>query len=305
MNVGPAGSDISIVGQSANRLFFFATTPATGRELWSTDGTLAGTTVLDLTPGPTSSSAVATTVGDRVYLTGQELAVTDGTLAGTTTFDLNPFGSSFPLRIHPIHSSGSILFQASDGVAGRELWVSNGTAAGTRMIADINPGAGDSDPENFGRLGRNVLFAAEEPLLLREPYVLDLGTVGVPLAEPIGAGCPGTNGLIPRLAGAPAPVLGGSTQLLLTSALPASIAVIAFDLQTTGLLAPCTPVVLPAITVMLITDGSGNASMTQAWPTSIALQGTAVWAQGAVLDQAGGFLGFLSLSSGLHLLLGS
>jgi len=36
---------------------------------------------------------------------------------------------------------GTTFFDADDGIHGRELWRSNGTAAGTAMVADINVGA--------------------------------------------------------------------------------------------------------------------------------------------------------------------
>jgi ELWxxDGT repeat protein len=40
--------------------------------------------------------------------------------------------------------NGTLFFTAFDPTHGRELWRSNGTAAGTRMVKDINPGAGSS-----------------------------------------------------------------------------------------------------------------------------------------------------------------
>src|SRR5262245_22589756 len=38
---------------------------------------------------------------------------------------------------------GVTYFSASDGIHGVELWRTNGTAAGTAMLKDINPGSGN------------------------------------------------------------------------------------------------------------------------------------------------------------------
>src|SRR5262249_2279298 len=42
--------------------------------------------------------------------------------------------------------NGLLYFAADDGVNGRELWQSDGTAAGTVMVRDISPGTTGSDP---------------------------------------------------------------------------------------------------------------------------------------------------------------
>ena len=42
--------------------------------------------------------------------------------------------------------NGTLFFAANDGMHGVELWKSDGTAAGTVLVKDINPGSGGSDP---------------------------------------------------------------------------------------------------------------------------------------------------------------
>src|SRR5205814_347660 len=84
-----------------NKMFFVAYIPGygeTGGELYSSDGTEAGTgLVIDLNPGTAGASITAMRVfGNYLY------------------------------------------FTATNGVIGKELWRTDGTAAGTSLIADIN-----------------------------------------------------------------------------------------------------------------------------------------------------------------------
>src|SRR5262249_45748464 len=46
----------------------------------------------------------------------------------------------------PTNVNGTLFFTATDGVHGPELWKSNGTAAGTILVKDINPGSNPTGP---------------------------------------------------------------------------------------------------------------------------------------------------------------
>lgn len=52
------------------------------------------------------------------------------------------------------------FFAASNEAAGEELWVTDGTVAGTKMVKDINPGSGSSDINWLTRFNDKVVFAA-------------------------------------------------------------------------------------------------------------------------------------------------
>ena len=69
-----------------------------------------------------------------------------------------------------------MFFQANDGTHGAELWQSNGTAAGTRMVADINPNdAGQnpgSYPYHFVNVNGTLFFQATDGSTGVEPWVL-------------------------------------------------------------------------------------------------------------------------------------
>jgi len=53
-----------------------------------------------------------------------------------------------------------IIFQARTLEAGMELWSTDGTAEGTRLIADINPGPADSNPYHFVSAADRLFFRA-------------------------------------------------------------------------------------------------------------------------------------------------
>src|SRR5262245_35748572 len=61
-----------------------------------------------------------------------------------------------------VNVNGTMFFTADDGIHGRELWKSNGTAAGTVMVQDIIPGAQGSDPRYLTNVNGTLLFTAVE-----------------------------------------------------------------------------------------------------------------------------------------------
>jgi len=180
-----------------------------GYELYQTDGTLSGTTLLrDLRPGSESSYPhfflfknqvfiIADTAslgnsifkldsnhsiveinsaygGSSTYLGIEGLVISgnriilsrandsgmpfllgsDGTKQGT--YDIESFTKQHASSSYGIHNltdvNGSVFFSASDvGAtdAGIELYVTNGTTAGTKMVKDIYPGSESSRPSNL------------------------------------------------------------------------------------------------------------------------------------------------------------
>ena len=52
----------------------------------------------------------------------------------------------------------TLFFVADDGVHGPGLWMSNGTATGTVLLKDINPGSGGSNLGNLTNVGDKILF---------------------------------------------------------------------------------------------------------------------------------------------------
>lgn len=180
-----------------SEVYFVAQDPVAGRELWRSDGTPGGTErVTDVQPGfETLNPAGMTPVGTRLFFTdttaatGTELWLTDGTEPGTTfVADVQPGPSSsvdWTMRWTggwPLDDT-RLLFFADDGVHGIEPWVSDGSAGGTFLLADVAQGASPSRFSIFAPYsppaplnGIQVFFAWNEQAGW-EPWRTD-GTVG-------------------------------------------------------------------------------------------------------------------------------
>ena len=135
INPGGSGSNIGNLTAVENRLYFTADDGTHGDELWTSDGTAAGTVlVLDINSGSTGSKpAHLTAVGNRLY------------------------------------------FTADDGMHGDELWTCDSSVARTSLVDDISIGAANSNPWVLGILtseGR-MLVAANDNMYGTEPYLLD------------------------------------------------------------------------------------------------------------------------------------
>lgn len=48
-----------------------------------------------------------------------------------------------------INFNGKLIYAGTDAANGKELWISDGTALGTYLLKDINPGTGSSSPSSF------------------------------------------------------------------------------------------------------------------------------------------------------------
>ena len=99
--------------------------------------------------------------------------------------DINPRGRSLPM--HLTVAGDHVFFSADDGVSGAELWVTDGTGDGTRIVKDINP-AGSSNPLYFTPLGNRIVFSADGGKSGIELWVSDGTSAGTQLLKDVNAG---------------------------------------------------------------------------------------------------------------------
>ena len=84
---------------------------------------------------------------------------------------------------------GEALFAAIDGVHGYELWSTDGTAEGTHLVADINPGPiGVGVFELFATDNGQALFTVNDGTHGFEPWVSDGTADGTHLVADINPG---------------------------------------------------------------------------------------------------------------------
>lgn len=139
-----------------NRLFFVASGQSAGYELWQSDGTTAGTSLVkDINPGSANAYITQfTVVGNKLYfmakhdLYGMEVWVSDGTNSGTHMVkDINPGPDRGAIMINIDCAikknpgfNNKLYFIGRTPAEGEELWVTDGTEDGTKLVRDIVPG---------------------------------------------------------------------------------------------------------------------------------------------------------------------
>ena len=120
--------------------YFVARTPDAGEEPWISDGTMSGTRrIMDIYQGPLNSMIL-------------------------------------PADDQPafVEWNGLVYFAADDGITGYELWRTDGSEAGTALVADLLPG-----PDGFGSItmrptGNRLYVTLEDFLDFSELWVLEV-----------------------------------------------------------------------------------------------------------------------------------
>ncbi|MBC8047812.1 MAG: T9SS type A sorting domain-containing protein [Fimbriimonadaceae bacterium] len=198
-----------------DKLLFFATDEIDNDyELWSSDGTDAGTQLIkDIYPGTDGSilsnaywgysDKQPVVFNNELYflatdeLHGMEIWKSDGTADGTVLLkDINPGANGFfyPEFNYPYFTEidGILYFAANNGIHGFELWKTDGTETGTEMVADISAdGLYGSNPEHLINFKGTLYFTARDDVYGYEIYKSDGTEAGTEIIKDI---IPGING---------------------------------------------------------------------------------------------------------------
>ncbi len=153
-----------------NKVYFDYFSPADNTDqIWETNGTPSGTVMLKHLDTEGVESELMQSGKFLYFLTtgpfGQLLYTldTDIDLAYSIMFTSTTSGSSMPDYLS-LSSDGyndtRMIFTFDDGVNGKEPWITDGTSAGTHILADIEPGSNSSSPQGYTLVGDKILFSA-------------------------------------------------------------------------------------------------------------------------------------------------
>ena len=164
----------------ANGKLFFRGGGPNGNELYTTDGTTAGTGIVkDIYPGLNSVNANGLfAYNNDVYLIGTDVELpsrsvlykSDGTAAGTVQLTDGASGGALGMvSITMTSAGGKLFFWGNTNDNGSELWSTDGTNANTTLVKDINTikiGTPNSGANAFGTLvhNGNYYYAGKIPL---------------------------------------------------------------------------------------------------------------------------------------------
>jgi ELWxxDGT repeat protein len=174
--VACGGGDGDDVLEARRDLYFFpADDGEHGIEPWVSDGTAEGTRLLkDIRAGAEGSlPSQFFPVGGDVYFVvnapAAEIWKTDGTAEGTvrvTELSVAPVRpaneSGIPIFIGA--AGGKLYFTFYETTHGRELWRTDGTSGGTRLLVDLTPGPNSSAIAGGAKaaaIGNRLVFSVE------------------------------------------------------------------------------------------------------------------------------------------------
>jgi ELWxxDGT repeat protein len=164
-------------------------------QLWRTDGTAAGSR--RIMPGtdeePVRFPSALVEHQGSLYLIGEELSYPRDhavlwRIDGDTAVRLRTFPNTEGSRGGLASMGGQVLFSADDGEHGLELWATDGTPEGTRLLRDIARGPFSSTPAAFTAAAGRILFTARDDAHGIELWQSDGTAAGTRLVHDVNPG---------------------------------------------------------------------------------------------------------------------
>ena len=150
-----------------SKLYFLANDGIHDQELWCTDGTEGGTMLVkDIYTNPYyagSGITNLTAIGSKLYFTANDDFntsapwVSDGTGAETFILSTNVYNA-----LGYSATNNGVAFVASTTDSGTELYLTDGTAGGTHLLVDLEPGASSPSISDLASNGSIAFFSATD-----------------------------------------------------------------------------------------------------------------------------------------------
>lgn len=147
--------------------FFAADTGPQYAQLWRSDGTEAGTVLVKNVCSGCNANSFSTgeftILNDTLFLISiiKDMWRSDGTPNGTTQVQ-GPFATNWPnFPEYLTAANGMLYMSAGDDVFSPDLWISDGTEAGTREVVDFTD---SGTPHQFTTFAGKVYFISDDNL---------------------------------------------------------------------------------------------------------------------------------------------
>lgn len=157
-----------------SQIYFRADNGVDGFEMWKSDGTNAGTIMIqNIYPTGTSVSdvhfvdAIGTIAGQYLFFTandsvhGYQLYKINSMGVPSIVKDFDPSTTQGGIYTYGVELNGKMYFAASDNVNGEELWETDGTEVGTKMVGMMN-NTGDNYLQHLTKIGDCLYFSADD-----------------------------------------------------------------------------------------------------------------------------------------------
>ena len=188
--------------RSGSFVYFTANDGVHGVQLWKSDGTTPGTTmVTNINSGGSGFNATdLTDIGGTLYFTaddgthGSQVWKSDGTSGGTIMIsNLQPTTGGAALPASITNLGGTVVFTANAGTTGRELYVTTGTLASTHLLVNIFQGTGTANPQNLLNANGTLYFTATDGVHGTEIWKSDGTAIGTTMVADVFAGASSSN----------------------------------------------------------------------------------------------------------------
>jgi ELWxxDGT repeat protein len=205
---GPFNSFPEFWTELNGELFFSAGHPVHGRELWATDGTPQGTHLaVEVLPGPdgglaglqpTSTAPPFVALPGRLVFVARDAAgglvlwSTDGTQQGSVPIRAMHRVLPYGLGAFDGRAYFSVIEDENGSAETSSLWATDGTAAGTELVAEIGTGWEARPPRGLRAAGGRLYFTADDGVHGQEPWVSDGTTAGTAMLADLNPGVAGS-----------------------------------------------------------------------------------------------------------------